>query len=147
MVNFQKMYRIRTTPLATHPKAGAPQAPPLEPEDSAWTGFARVEALARAAHTSERLGLRERAIGLYQKALLELPPFTPPSRWEFAVPVKHNLALLLAAKGHKTEAVEQLKQCLVMLAAEQGEGATALRKRLAESLCEVGAADVPSAIC
>lgn len=79
----------------------------------------------------------ERAMGLYQKVLGELPPFTPPSRWELAVPVKHNLALLLAARGLICEAVIQLQDALSLLTAEVSPDAATARKQLAMTLSEL----------
>jgi len=131
------MYRIRTTPFAQHSKAGSSFPSHGEGRLSQSAGVARVEALARAGFTSERLGLPERAIGLYRKALEELPGFTPPSRWELAVPVKHNLALLLAARGLLCEAVIQLEGALALLSAEDSLEASATHKRVAWTLDEL----------
>lgn len=128
------MYRIRTTPFATHPKAGSPENSTPELTQVLSSGIARVEALARAGFTSERLGLPERAIGLYQKALAELPPYTPPSRWELAVPVKYNLALLLSARGRACEAVLQIEECLSLISAENSAAANEIRAQLDETL-------------
>lgn len=132
------MYRIRTTPFATHPKAGSPESPAAGRETGSLSGLARVEALARAGFTSERLGLPERAIGLYQKVLAELSAYTPPSRWEIAVPVKHNLALLLSAQGRADEAVAQLEECLTLVAAETSPATVQVREQLEDALAALG---------
>ena len=105
------MYRIRTTPMSESPKAGSPDLeisspiPNTPAQPSAQV--TRATALARAAWTSERIGLHHRARELYERALAELGQVSNDGPWELVGSIRNNLASLLRYTG-QTELAEAI---------------------------------------
>ncbi len=134
------MYRIRTTPFIDAPKGGAqiddasiPSEPTLAPE----MPLTRAAAWARAAWTSENIGLHERAMQLYGRALKELASIESAPDWRLTAAIRNNLASILRFSGHIAEAESEYVLAINLLEAQSAPEASSYREKMILNLADL----------
>jgi tetratricopeptide (TPR) repeat protein len=133
------MYRIRTTPFVEAAKAGAaplkmdarPVVLPSAPEEP----VARALVWARAAYTSERMGMHERALELYERALGLLSSM--PQRWDLTATIHNNLASILRFTGKIAEAEAHYVEAINELESLPSPEAATIRNRMLLNLADL----------
>jgi tetratricopeptide (TPR) repeat protein len=137
------MYRIRTTPFVSSEKAGAPvvmggsqQEPVIHLEAGEGVSI-RATALARAAWTSERLGLLERAVQLYGKALEEVEAKPKAVCWKLSVLLRNNLAAVMRRMGQIEQAEAHYIAAINLLETRSEQAAADLRRTLMMNLADL----------
>ena len=135
------MYRIRTTPMSDGPKAGSPGTetsfPPTNSPAQPSAQVTRATALARAAWTSERIGLHHRARELYERALNELGQVRNDGPWELVGSIRNNLASLLRYTGQTEQAEAIFVSTINELELVPLPEAQQLRKQIIKNLADL----------